>query len=129
MTENTSAEMTWDILDRDTVRALVERKGSTTLIEALNSATPSPQAKAEELVDLAIAGRIATLKEHTSSLCDWAEEHGARRIENALIELGRVLASEKRGEGLLHAQALTRFISRHIGSDVKALKAAIKGTD
>lgn len=125
--DNTGNDITWEVIDTETIQALVERKGATALIDELNSQTPTPQSCADQLVALAVEGRISPLKKDASSMCDWAAEHGARRIENALIELDRVLASEKRGEALLHAQALTRFISRHIDPDIKALKEAIKG--
>ena len=129
MADDIDIDITWDILDQDTVQALVERKGAVALIDALNSSVPTPRDRAEELVELAIKGRIKPLKENTAQFCDWAGEHGARRIENTLIELDRVLASPKRGEALLHAQALTRFIARTINGDVTALKAAIKAAD
>lgn len=127
MTNNADADITWEILDQGAVQDLVERKGATALVDMLNSASPSVRDRADQLVDLAIKGRIRPLKEETRQFCDWAAEHGTRRIENALIELDRVLASPKRGEALLSAQALTRFIARNVDADVAALKAAIKG--
>lgn len=127
MNNDADTEMTWEILDQDTVQTLVERKGATALIDDLNSASPSPRDRADHLVSLAISGKISSLKKETSEFCDWAAEHGTRRIENTLIELDRVLALPKRGEALLHAQALTRFIVRNIDADIKVLKTAIKG--
>ena len=99
------------------------------LVDSLDISSPSPRDRADNLVKLAIEGRINPLKKETSAFCDWAAEYGARRIENALIELDRVLASPKRGEAILHAQALTRFIARNIDADVMTLKAAIKGIE
>lgn len=127
MANDSNIDITWETLDQESVQALVESKGATALIDSLNSSSPSPRDRADQLVQLAIDGRINPLKKETAQFCDWAAEYGARRIENALIELDRVLTSPKRGEAVLHAQALTRFIARNIDSDLKTLKAAIKG--
>lgn len=127
MANDSNIDITWETLDQDSVQALVESKGASALIDSLNSSSPSPRDRADQLVKLAIDGRINPLKQETAQFCDWAAEYGARRIENALIELDRVLTSPKRGEAILHAQALTRFIARNVDTDVKTLKAAIKG--
>lgn len=127
MNNDSDTNITWETLDQDAIQDLVARKGATALIEMLNSASPSPRDRADQLVDLAINGRINPLKQETAQFCDWAADHGMRRIENALIELDRVLASPKRGEALLNAQALTRFIAHNVDADVRALKVAIKG--
>lgn len=127
MNNEAEIDITWEILDQDSVQALLARKGATALIDELDSSTPTPQNRANILVELAINGRINPLKQETTQLCDWAAQYGVRRIENALIELDRVLASSKRGKALLNAQALTRFIARNIDADILALKTAIKG--
>ena len=129
MTNDADTDTTWETLDKDTILALVASKGATALVDSLDISSPSPRDRADNLVKLAIEGRINPLKKETSAFCDWAAEYGARRIENALIELDRVLASPKRGEAILHAQALTRFIARNIDADVMTLKAAIKGIE
>ncbi len=126
MNNDAEIDITWETLDQDSVKSLVERKGASMLIDDLDSSSPSPRDRADQLVKLAIDGRINPLKKETSAFCDWAAEHGAQRIENALIELDRVLASPKRGEAILHAQALTRFIARNVDADIITLKAAIK---
>ena len=126
MNNDADIDITWELLDKDAVQTLVERKGATALIDDLDSSSPSPRDRADDLVKLAIDGRFNPLKKETSGFCDWAAEYGLRRIENALIELDRVLASPKRGEALLHAQALSRFIARNIDADVMTLKATIK---
>lgn len=127
MNNDADTDIAWEILDQDSVQALVDHKGATALVDMLNSTSPSPRDRADQLVKLAINGRMSPLEQETAQFCDWAAEYGARRIENALIELDRVLASSKRGEALLNAQALTRFIARNIDADLLALKAAIKG--
>jgi hypothetical protein len=125
MSNDTSTEISWGVLDQDTVTALVDSKGADALAQNIDALSPSPSERADTLVDLAINGRIPKLKIEAGQLAEWAAEFGALRIENALIELDRVLSSEKRGEAIMQAQALTRFIARCIDSDVKALKASI----
>lgn len=129
MTNDADIDITWETLDQDTVQSLVESQGAIVLIDDLDSSSPSPRDRADQLVKLAIDGRINPLKQETAAFCDWAAKYGTRRIENALIELDRVLASPKRGEALLHAQALTRFIARNVDADVMTLKAAIKNIE
>lgn len=125
MSNDTSTEISWGVLDQDTVTALVDSKGADALVQNIDALSPSPSERADALVDLAINGRIPKLKTEAAQLSDWAAEFGVLRIENALIELDRVLSSDKRGEAIMQAQALTRFVARCIDSDVKALKSSI----
>lgn len=125
MSNDTNAEISWEVIDQDAVKALVDSKGADTLTDNIDTLSPSPRERADGLVELAINGRVPLLKNEASSFCEWASQFGAIRIENALIELDRVLASDKRGEAIMQAQALTRFVARCIDNDVKALKAAI----
>jgi hypothetical protein len=125
MSNDTSTEISWGVLDQDTVMALVDSKGTDALAQSIEALSPSPSERADALVDLAINGRIPKLKIEAKQLAEWASDYGVLRIENALIELERVLSSDKRGEAIMQAQALTRFIARYIDSDVNALKASI----
>lgn len=125
MSNDTSTEISWDVLDRGTVKALVGSKGAGALVQNIDALSPSPTERADALVALAVNGRIPKLKIEAMQLAEWAAEYGALRIENALIELDRVLSSDRRGEAIMQAQALTRFIARCIDSDVKALKTSI----
>ena len=125
MSNDTSTEISWDVLDQDTVTALVDNKGADALAQNIDALSPSPSERADALVDLAINGRIPKLKDDAAQLSGWAAEFGLLRVENALIELDRVLSSDKRGEAIMQAQALTRFIARCIDSDVEILKASI----
>lgn len=125
MSNDTTTEISWDVLDQDTVAALVDSKGAGALTQSIDALSPSPSERADALVELAINGRIPKLRDEAAQLSAWAAEFGALRIENALIELDRVLSSDKRGEAIMQAQALTRFIARCIDNDVKALKASI----
>lgn len=125
MSNDTSTEISWGVLDQDTVTALVDSKGADALAQSIEALSPSPSERADVLVDLAINGSIPKLKVEAKQLAEWASEFGVLRVENALIELERVLSSDKRGEAIMQAQALTRFIARCIDKDVNALKASI----
>lgn len=127
MTDHADSDMTWETVDRETIAAMVDRNGATATLERLNASAPLARDLANRLIELSIEGRITALKTTTSEFTIWASENGARRLENALIELDRVLASQKRGEAILHAQALTRFIARHVDEDITAIKAAVSG--
>lgn len=127
MTDPANSEMAWETVDRETVAALVESNGATASLDTFNASASRARELATRLVELSVEGRIPPLQKTSAEFCDWAAENGARRLENALIELDRVLTSPRRGEAILHAQALTRFIARHVDDDIKAVKMAITG--
>jgi len=115
----------WDLLDRRAIKDLVSRDGADNVLGNLAEDSSTPEAQALSLKDLAIAGEIPALKEKTSIFKAWSEEHGLRRLSNILVELERVLELPARGQAILQAQALTRFILLHLQTDITALKRAI----
>lgn len=125
MSEDAIRKAKWDILDEKRVEDLVVRHGAAGAIGALLSETPSPEDRAAALITLAISGKVRVLKNDAAALRVWAEAYGLRRINNALIELDRVLDMHQRGQAILQSQALTRFIHRHCADDIAVLKRAL----
>jgi len=118
----------WDLLDPRTIKDLVSRDGAGKVLSSLEEMATTPEAQALSLKDLAIAGDIMGLKENTSSFKAWSDEHGLRRLSNILVELERVLDLPARGQAILQAQALTRFILIHLETDIAALKRAVSSS-
>jgi|GEM_PF-633983 hypothetical protein len=115
----------WDVLDNRTVDQLLLREGAPSVIGTLINETPTPAARADALVDFAIAGNIPKLAEQAGAFRAWTEGYGLKRLTNALIELDRVLSLPTRGIAILEAQALTRFIHTHVTQDVEVLRKHI----
>jgi len=68
-------------------------------------------------------------KKNTATFKSWSNEHGFRRLSNILIELERVLELPARGQAILQAQALTRFIILHLDKDIAAFKRAVSSSN
>ena len=113
----------WEILDRGTVADIRTRGGDTS---SLGVSEDRIKGRVDELSTLATNGNIAALQNVLDGHRQWAAQCGLRRIENALIELDRVIAGPARGQAVLQAQALVRFIVRHLADDVAALEAAVQ---
>lgn len=128
MTETEANDVTWDLLDRRTVKDLVARDGAERILGDLMGEQFSPESQAQTLTDLAIQGNIRALKENTAAFKAWSDEHGLRRLSNILVELERVLGLPARGQGILQAQALTRFISLNLDTDIAAFKRAVSSS-
>lgn len=118
----------WDLLDRRTIKDLVSRDGADKVLSSLEEMPITPEAQALSLKDLAIAGDIMGLKEKTSTFKTLSDELGLRRLSNILVELERVLDLPARGQAILQAQALTRFILLHLETDIAALKRAVSSS-
>ncbi len=125
MPDTEANDTTWDLLDRRAVKDLVARDGAERVLGSLMGNQLSPEIQAQTLTDLAIQGNIPALKENTSSFKAWSDDHGLRRLSNILVELERVLGLPARGQAILQAQALTRFIARHLDTDIAAFKRAV----
>ncbi len=117
-----TAPVAWDVLDKRVVDQLIMREGVADVMNTLVNETPSPAARADALVDLAVAGNILKLTEHAGAFRAWSQGYGLKRLTNALIELDRVLSLPARGTAILEAQALTRFIRTHVTQDVGVLR-------
>lgn len=129
MPDTEANEVTWDLLDRRAVNDLVARDGAERILGALMGSTLSPESQAQTLNDLAIEGNIPALKKKTATFKSWSDEHGLRRLSNILVELERVLELTARGQAILQAQALTRFIILHLDTDIAAFKRAVSSAD
>jgi len=128
MPDTETNDVTWDLLDRRAVKDLVARDGAERVLGDLMGDQLSPEIQAQTLTDLAIQGNIPKLKKKTSAFKDWSEQRGLRRLSNILIELDRVLGLPARGQAILQAQALTRFIARHLDTDIAAFKRAVSSS-
>jgi hypothetical protein len=115
----------WDVLDRRAIDDLVAKDGAERVLGALMSDDPDPETRVRTMRELAIAGNIPKLRRETQAFQAWAGQHGLRRLGNALVELDRVLDLPQRGQAVLQAQALTRFIDQHLGEDLAAFKRAV----
>ncbi len=129
MPDTNATDVIWDVLDRRAVENLVSGNPPEQILSTLVGTEPSPEDQAQSLIDLAIKGNIKQLKAETDAFKAWAEWHGLRRMSNALIELERVLDLPQRGQAILQAQALTRFIAQHLAGDIKTLKRAVSAKD
>ena len=118
----------WEVLDDAKVRDLADREGLAAL-KRLDADTPAVEDRAQRLADLAVDGKVSALKTQAEAFKDWADDYGLKRLSNALVELDRVLDLSARGQAVLHAQALTRFIRQHAQADVETLKRALQGLD
>ncbi|MGJ3258318.1 MAG: hypothetical protein ACFE0S_01835 [Rhodospirillales bacterium] len=116
---------TWDILDRRTIDDLRADGAPERILGAMMSDEPTPEDRARRMTELAVAGNVQKLRVETHDFQTWAENHGLRRLVNALVELDRVLALPERGQAILQAQALTRHIQRTLDGDIAAFKRAI----
>jgi hypothetical protein len=125
MNTDTKHDATWDLLDRNTVKDLVDREGAARILSTLMSEPPSPDERIHTMCALAVDGNIVRLRQETADFLAWAETNGMRRLNNTLIELNRVLALEARGQAIFQAQALTRFIRLNLDQDIKAFKRAV----
>ena len=125
MAEDAIRTAKWDILDEKRVDDLVASNGAAGAIGALLSESPSPEDRAAGLITLVVAGKIQALKNDATRLRVWAEANGLRRINNALVELDRVLDMHQRGQAILQSQALTRLVHRHCADDIALLKRAL----
>jgi len=121
-------DTTWDVLDRRAIDDLVAKDGAERVLGALMSDTPAPEDRVRRMVDLAVAGNIAELRHETQTLQAWAERHGLRRLINAVVELDRVLDLPQRGQAVLQAQALTRFIRQNLSNDLAAFKRVVSSS-
>jgi len=128
MSEDTAKDTTWDVLDRRTVDDLVAKDGADRVLGALMSDDPAPEDRVQLMVELAVAGNIPALRHETQTFQAWAERHGLRRLINALVELDRVLDLSQRGQAVLQAQALTRFIRQNLSHDIAAFKRAVSSS-
>lgn len=128
MPDTEANDITWDLLDRRAVNDLVARDGADQVLGALMESSLSPETQAQTLNDLAIEGNVSALKKNTTTFKSWSDEHGLRRLSNILIELERVLELPARGQAILQAQALTRFIILHLDTDIAAFKRAISSS-
>lgn len=120
-----TAPIAWDVLDHRAVDQLLLREGASGVMSTLINETPTPAARADALVDLAVAGNIPKLAEQAGAFRAWTEGYGFKRLTNTLIELDRVLSLPARGTAILEAQSLTRFIRTHITQDVEVLRKRI----
>ncbi len=118
-------DITWDMLDRRVIDDLVAADGAERVLGALMTDTPEPETRALRMCELAVAGNIQELNRQTQDFQAWAEHHGLRRLVNTLIELDRVLGLPQRGQAILQAQALTRFIAQNLDEDLDAFKRAV----
>jgi hypothetical protein len=125
MTQDAAKDSPWDLLDRRAIDDLVAKDGAERVLGALANDDPAPDARLLSMRDLAVAGNIMKLREETRTLQSWAERHGMRRLVNALVELDRVLDLPQRGQAILQAQALTRFMVLHVAEDLAAFKRAV----
>ncbi len=116
---------TWDILDRRTIDDLRADGVPARILGAMISDDPTPEDRAQRMTELAVAGNVPKLRAETHDFQAWAENHGLRRLVNALVELDRVLTLPQRGQAILQAQALTRHIQRTLGDDIAVFKRAI----
>jgi len=121
-------DTTWDVLDRRAIDDLVAKDGAERVLGALMSDTPAPEDRVRRMVDLAVAGNIVELRHETQTLQAWAERHGLRRLINAVVELDRVLDLPQRGQAVLQAQALTRFIRQNLSNDLAAFKRVVSSS-
>lgn len=128
MPDTEANDITWDLLDRRAVNDLVARDGADQVLSALMESSLSPETQAQTLNDLAIEGNVPALKKNTTTFKSWSDEHGLRRLSNILIELERVLELPARGQAILQAQALTRFIILHLDTDIAAFKRAVSSS-
>jgi hypothetical protein len=127
---NTEAnDIAWNLLDHCAVNDLVAQDGADRVLGALMGSALSPEAQAQTLSDLAVEGNVPALKKNTVTFKSWSDEHGLRRLSNILIELERVLELPARGQAILQAQALTRFIILHLDTDIAAFKRAVSSSD
>ena len=115
----------WQVLDDRAVDQLLLREGVAGVMGTLINETPTPAARADALVALAVAGNIPKLAEQAGAFRAWTEGYGLKRLSNALIELDRVLSLPTRGTAILEAQSLTRFIRTHVTQDVEVLRKRI----
>lgn len=125
MDQDTAKSNTWDLLDRRTIDDLVAAKGAEVVLGAIMNEDPAPESRMRRMRDLAVAGNIVQLRSETQTFQAWAEQHGLRRLINALVELDRVLELPARGQAILQAQALTRFMAQHLAEDIAAFKHAV----
>lgn len=125
MSKGTGNTNEWALIDRRAVESLVQRDGADAVIGALSSDAPSPKQRAVELAELAVAGKVVQMREKTTAFKEWAETQGLRRLNNTLIELDRVLGLDTRGQAILQAQALTRFMAQNVDEDIDALRQAV----
>ncbi len=128
MNTDTPANATWELLDRRRVQDLVSKHGAARVLSTMMSDPLPPEQRIAAMRELAVAGNILRLRADTSELMAWAEGHGLRRLNNALIELDRVLALPARGQAILQAQALTRFIALNLEQDIMAFRRAVSGS-
>ncbi len=115
----------WEILDAAGFEAMLSRKGAAQTLFALETGLDAVEAAAG-LRHLAVRGDVKALLDDTRKLHDWAEAHALRRLANALMELQRCAELEARGQAILQAQSLTRFIAEIVGDDVALLKRALE---
>ncbi len=120
-----TAPTAWEVLDNRIVDQLLLREGAAGVIGTLVNETPTPAARADALVDLAVTGNILKLAEQAGAFRAWTGGYGLKRLTNALIELDRVLSLPTRGTAILEAQSLTRFIRTHVTQDVEVLRKHI----
>ena len=128
MDTETQTEIAWDLLDRRKVADLVNKEGAARVLSTMMSEPPAPEERIAAMKDMAVAGNILQLRAETTIFLDWANSHGLRRLSNALVELDRVLNLPARGQAILQAQALTRFIALHLDQDIKAFQRAVSST-
>lgn len=128
MDTDTPTPISWELLDRRRVQDLVSKDGAARVLSAMMSEPLPPEQRIAAMCELAVAGNIVALRTETALLLGWAESHGLQRLNNALIELDRVLALPARGQAILQAQALTRFIALNIDQDIKAFRRAVSGS-
>ncbi len=129
MPDTEANDIIWDLLDRRAVNDLVARDGADRVLDALMGSALSPEAQAQTLSDLAVEGNVPAQKKNTATFKSWSNEHGFRRLSNILIELERVLELPARGQAILQAQALTRFIILHLDKDIAAFKRAVSSSN
>ena len=129
MPDTEANDIIWDLLDRRAVNDLVARDGADRVLGALMGSALSPKAQAQTLSDLAVEGNVPAQKKNTATFKSWSNEHGFRRLSNILIELERVLELPARGQAILQAQALTRFIILHLDKDIAAFKRAVSSSN
>ena len=123
MTSRQTRASDWEVLD---TRAVDELRSRGTVTDTLDISSDAALVRAEQLSKLAVAGSLPALETAVDEHRKWASQCGLRRIENALIELERVIAGPKRGQAVFQAQALTRFIRRHVLDDIAALEKALQ---
>jgi len=114
----------WDILDQAALKSMIKRNGRASVLQGLGEA-PSAGERAARLRQFAVRGDIAQLRDETRQFHDWAEAHALKRVTNALIELQRCAELKARGQAILQAQALTRFIGGIVDDDVRTLMRAV----